>query len=411
VSPVRLGRRPVLDGLRGFAVLAVVGLHLGLIPGGYAGVDVFFVLSGFLITALLYEEWESGGEIRLRAFYARRVRRLLPALLLLVAGFTAVMLVLQPFGGLWPLGRLIATTLLDVNNWVTALVPRHGRVLGALVPTWTLAEEVQFYLLWPFALALLLRRRTRTVVTLGLLSLGMFSLLGAAELMRDIYPYYNAYTSPFDRAAELLLGSAAAIVWRERLLPAALRSRAAAWIAAGGLVFVMLDAAVPARWWYMSSALLAAVLIVNLIDGGRQATDPRPRTRREASVLARLIGSRPLQHTGKISYGIYLYHLPIYYLLWTAAPGRSRYLYAPIVMATSFAMATMSWRLIEAPVLRHRSRKRRPGHAPDGRPATGSGTVPANRRVDAVPRQRRRRERALWVRSRVGLSRAERRRG
>ena len=230
---MRLGRRPALDGLRGLAVMAVIGVHLGLIAGGYVGVDVFFALSGFLITALLYEEWDRTGTIELRRFYKRRGRRLLPALLALLAGFAIVVLVLHPFAGLWPLGRLIASTLLAANNWVTALVPRHGQVLGALMPTWTLSQEVQFYLLWPLALWWLLRRRARPRAILAMLAVAMLVLFGAGALMSHAYSAYNSYTSPFDRGAELLLGCAAAIVWREGLVPAPLRWPVVGWIAAG----------------------------------------------------------------------------------------------------------------------------------------------------------------------------------
>jgi peptidoglycan/LPS O-acetylase OafA/YrhL len=353
-SSAHLGRRPELDGLRGIAVLLVVGLHVGIVAGGWIGVDVFFALSGFLITALLCEEWERGGRIGIRRFYLRRVRRLLPALLILVVGFTLLMLVAHPFNGLWPLGRFIATTLLAVNNWVTALVPRHGQVLGALVPTWTLAEEIQFYALWPLALWLLLRRQAGSRRVLGTLLLAMLGLLGAAALMRHIDPFYNAYTSPFDRGAELLLGGAAAIVWRERIVPAKLRSPLVGWAAAGGLAFVVVDAAAPQRWVYLLSAVLAAVLIVNLLSSDPRSGRSRVSVagRSAGDVLHRLLGSRPLRYTGKISYGVYLYHLPIYYTLWTYVPGRSRYFYAPIVLAASISAATASWRLIETPILR-----------------------------------------------------------
>lgn len=370
-APVRLGRRPALDGLRGLAVLVVIGVHLGLIAGGYVGVDVFFALSGFLITALLYEEWDRTGTIALRQFYKRRVRRLLPALLALLAGFAVVMLVLHPFAGLWPLGRLIAATLLAANNWVTALVPRHGQVLGALMPTWTLSQEVQFYLLWPFALWWLLRWRVRPRAILAILAVAMLLLLGAGALMSHAYPAYNSYTSPFDRGAELLLGCAAAILWREGLVPAPLRWPVVGWIAAGALVYALSVAATPDRAWYLSAAVLGAVVIINMLGEARRAGDAGApsRTARAPQLLERLIGGPPLRYTGKISYGIYLYHLPIYYLLWTYVPGRSPYFYAPIVISASFGLAAASWHLIEAPIV-HNKRQRRPG-TPRGNKAGG----------------------------------------
>jgi peptidoglycan/LPS O-acetylase OafA/YrhL len=385
---VRLGRRPALDGLRGLAVMVVIGVHLGLVAGGYVGVDVFFALSGFLITALLYEEWDRTGTIELRRFYKRRVRRLLPALLTLLAGFAIVMLVLHPFAGLWPLGRLIASTLLAANNWVTALVPRHGQVLGALVPTWTLSQEVQFYLLWPFALWWLLRRRARPRAILAMLAVAMLVLFGAGALMSHAYPAYNSYTSPFDRGAELLFGCAAAIVWREGLVPAPLRWPVVGWIAVGALVYTLFVAATPDRAVYLTSAVLGAVVIVNMLGAPRRADDAGERspTAPTPGLLERLLGAPPLRYTGKISYGIYLYHLPIYYTLWTYVPGRSPYFYAPIVMAASFALASASWYLIEAPIV-HRKRRgqrvapwrTRPGRWRAGVPPVAAASPPGQR--------------------------------
>jgi peptidoglycan/LPS O-acetylase OafA/YrhL len=371
---VRLGRRPALDGLRGLAVMAVIGVHLGLIAGGYVGVDVFFALSGFLITALLYEEWDRTGTIELRRFYKRRGRRLLPALLALLAGFAVVMLVLHPFAGLWPLGRLIASTLLAANNWVTALVPRHGQVLGALMPTWTLSQEVQFYLLWPLALWWLLRHRARPRAILAMLAVAILVLFGAGALMSHAYSAYNSYTSPFDRGAELLLGCAAAIVWREGLVPAPLRWPAVGWIAAGLLVYTLCVAAAPDRAWYLTSAVLGAIVIVNMLGEARPADDAGERspTARAHGLLERLLGAPPLRYTGKISYGIYLYHLPLYYLLWTYVPSRPPYFYAPIVMAASFALATASWYLLEAPIVSSKRRRQ---------PITGRHAAPARWRA------------------------------
>lgn len=322
--------------------MLVIGIHVGLLAAGYIGVDVFLALSGFLITALLYEQWERTGGISLGRFYERRARRLLPALVLLLAGFALVTLVLHPFPLLWPLTRLIATTLLCANNWVSTLNPHHGSVLGALSPTWTLAQEVQFYLLWPPILLGLLRLRVRPRQVLALLALAIVALLVADGLARHAYAAYNAYTSPFNRGAELLLGAAAAVVWRERLVPSPLRWPLTGWALVGALVYVVAAGKPSDPIWYMTGAVIGALLIVNLLSG------PEARTH----VLERVLGSRPLAYTGKVSYGIYLFHVPIYYMVWTYAPVRSVYLYWPIVFALSLATAAASWELIESRVLR-----------------------------------------------------------
>ena len=168
-----LGHRRALDGLRGVAVLAVLGFHGGVpfMRGGFLGVDVFFVLSGFLITSLLYEEWRRTGAIRLRAFYMRRVLRLLPALILLLLALTIYAIWLP-----WPDQRArlraeIAFTLLYVANWALAfrLVPD----LGFLAHAWSLAIEEQFYLVWPLALLLLLRSGVRLPRVIALVMLAI----------------------------------------------------------------------------------------------------------------------------------------------------------------------------------------------------------------------------------------------
>jgi peptidoglycan/LPS O-acetylase OafA/YrhL len=272
--------------------------------------------------------------------------------------FALVVLVLDPFPGMWPLRRLEAGSLLCLNNWVTAIAPGHGHVLGPLSPTWTLAEEVQFYLLWPAALWGLLRVRARPRTVLLLLAIVIVALVGGGTMARHAIANYNAYTSPIDRGAELLLGAAAAIAWRERLMPRMLDSPIAGLLGAAGLVLLVATAAPPVRSSYLPAAALTALLIVNLLGG-----DDR--------LLDRALRWRPLRYAGRISYGIYLYHLPIYWLVWTYLPGRSPLFYAPIVLAVSVIAATASWRLIEAPVVRgvRQRRRRRAARPPHGRPA------------------------------------------
>lgn len=370
----RLGRRPALDGLRALAVALVVAIHVGLLTAGYLGVDVFLPLSGFLITALLCEEWERSGVISLRRFYSRRARRLLPALAVLLTGYALVILLLHPFGPNWPLGRVLATTVLFVNNWISTLVPPHGSVLGALSPTWTLAEEGQFYLLWPPVLLFALRRGVGPRRVLVLLAAAMAGLVAAGVVARMVDPVYNAYTDPLARGAELLLGAAAAIAWRERLIPAALRHPLVGWGAVAGIAALVATARPPAPLWYLSGAALSALLIVNLLSRPQDAALPATagtawqRLRVVApDTLRRVLRFRPLAATGRVSYGMYLFHVPIYYLVWTYLDLGSPLVYWPVVVALSIAAAAVSFKLVEAPVLRLRyraSRLRRPNSRP-----------------------------------------------
>src|SRR5579863_6573979 len=155
-GPRRLGRQPVLDGLRGLAILLVMLMHTGILANGFIGVDLFFALSGFLITTLLYDEWDRRAAISLRHFYERRARRLLPALVLVVLASVVIDLCAYRLTG-WPLPKKAASTFLFVNNWIAAT--GHSDLLGGLNPTWSLAQEEQFYLVWPLALIWMLHRK------------------------------------------------------------------------------------------------------------------------------------------------------------------------------------------------------------------------------------------------------------
>jgi peptidoglycan/LPS O-acetylase OafA/YrhL len=228
-------------------------------------------------------------------------------------------------------------------------------VLGALSPTWTLAQEGQFYLLWPPVLWSLLRVGLRPRPVLALLALAIVALLAADPIAQHAYAHYNPYSSPLNRGAELLLGSAAAIVWRERLVPPPMRWPITGWILIGGLAFVVAGAKPSVPRWYMTAAALSAMLIINLLSQPEPTGDPTARRRAPRAVrslLGRSLSWPPLAYTGKISYGIYLFHLPIYYLVLTYAPVGPRYLYWPIVFGLSVLAASASWQLVESSVTR-----------------------------------------------------------
>ena len=283
------------------------------------------------------------------------MRRLLPALVLLVGGFVIVMIVLDPFSGQWPLGPLVVTTLLFVNNWVTTLAPSHGSALGALSPTWSLAQEAQFYVLWPPILWAVMRLRLRPQTMIAALAAAILALLAVGPLAQHVFADYNPYTSPFDRGAELLLGALAAIAWRERLVPAPLRWPITGPVLAAGFVFLVATGKPSVPQWYLAAAALGAMLIVNLLSDADRAAPggwPRRAMARPQQLIARGLSAQPLVCTGRVSYGIYLFHVPIYYMLWIYAPLGSQALYLPVVFALSLAAAAISWKLLESPVLR-----------------------------------------------------------
>lgn len=370
-APRHLGHRPVLDGLRGIAILLVMLMHTQLLPNGYMGVDVFFGLSGFLITTLLVEEWEKHGGISLKRFYGRRARRLLPALAVILVACVIVNATLYTLAG-WPLRTKLLTTSLFVNNWMVTL--DHAR-LGSLTPTWSLAQEEQFYLLWPLLLLVLLRLRVDARAICALLALMVVALLYAEPHILPGLTSHVSYYSPFDRASELMFGALGAVVWHWRLIPSPLewagrirrlRPLASAlercwrtpvcWALVFAFVWLMFNQRLLERTIYLGAAAITVPLIINLLSAPE-------------GLLARAISCPPLRFIGRISYSLYLYHLLVRNVLYHYHPDQPVYLSATITFAVSIALATLSWHLLESRVLRSRgSRAAQPATAVPRRP-------------------------------------------
>ncbi len=174
-APFRLGHRPALDGLRGIFVLTVVALHAGIpfMQGGGLGVDGFFVLSGFLITCLLLQEWQRHGVISLNGFYVRRALRLLPAFYSVLAVIGIITMVCLTGDLAVDTQRGLLLSFLYCSNWFTVFFGENHVGLGLLLHTWSLGIEEQFYLVWPVLLIGLLRlrlREMRLVAVIGTLA-------------------------------------------------------------------------------------------------------------------------------------------------------------------------------------------------------------------------------------------------
>ncbi len=342
--------------------MLVMLTHTSVLPNGYVGVDLFFALSGFLITTLLYEEWDRAGTISLTRFYKRRAQRLLPALGVLIAVALMVDLAVYPMTG-WSFGMKALTSSLFVNNWVAAT--GHARDLGALNPTWSLAQEEQFYLVWPLLLLLMLRRRMRPELVAA-------SLVGMIVLLVAISPHghnYQVYYSPFTRAAELLFGCLGAVVWRHRMvcrsanrirslglrLPS-LSGRTGLWRSAspwrGSTVWrsfvacvlaymfarLLFDYQLDTEQIYLRACLIAVPLIMTLLSA-------------PASLMSRLIALAPLRYLGRISYSLYLFHLLTRNVVYHYRPHGSIDLNALLTIGISVALASVSWKLLESRVL------------------------------------------------------------
>jgi peptidoglycan/LPS O-acetylase OafA/YrhL len=382
VTRVReLGRQPALDGLRGLAVVLVVCSHFGApLPSGGIGVDLFFVLSGFLITTLLLTERDRTGTISFSGFYMRRVRRLMPALVLMLIGFA----IAQHYFGLlatsMSLGWAVLIPLFFASNWVALF--SNANALNAINPTWSLSVEEQFYLLWPLALFVVIRKRVRPLRIVGVLAALCVCLIAFADWLPWRFPQLSIYFNPFDRGAELLFGCIAAFLWRYRYVPRFLAWRPMGWLALALLAFMAKHGQIDihqyfayfnlAPWAdiqaeYIGAALLGFVLLLSM------AENPN-------GDLATLFKLAPLRYLGKISYGIYLFHLPTISIIRDLMPNHSDKLRAPIAVAIVLAMSTASWYLLEAPIQRW-GRRRTAGRKPEAArtpaaPATDNAPAP-----------------------------------
>ncbi|MEY2475045.1 MAG: hypothetical protein QOG87_360 [Actinomycetota bacterium] len=357
----RLGARPPLDGVRAIAIVAVMAFHaeLSQAPGGFLGVDVFFVLSGFLITALLVEERQTTGRLHLGHFYARRGLRLLPALLILLAALGLYALLDPHHPEVQTYWRDALSSLFYVQNWVAAAGEFQIRLLAH---TWSLSIEEQFYLLWPLVLLLLLRRRVRPAITIAVALGGVLASAAARYLLLHQEPVHlqRVFNGLDTRGGALMTGCVLGLLVGWRLLPTGRWFRQAA--AVGGavgllaLLWAMLgpryDGAArilhPGRF-YEEGLPLVAVATGLIILSVVVAHD---------GLLARVLALAPLVWIGRVSYGLYLWHYPIDRIIHPDAHtfGLSGAGLQLLRLAATLAVVTLSFYLAERPVLRYKSR-------------------------------------------------------
>ncbi|MGO8864835.1 MAG: acyltransferase family protein [Acidimicrobiales bacterium] len=367
VSHTRLAYLPALDGMRACAVLAVMMFHGGIphMDGGFMGVDAFFVLSGFLITSLLIGEWRQSLTIKLGSFWARRARRLLPALLLMllfVAFFASVIVPKGTYGAL----RLDAlATLLYVSNWHFILVNSNyfneTAASSPLLHTWSLAVEEQFYVIWPLVV-LGVMHFTRSLKAL-------FALCCAAAIASATWMYVvydgglntnRAYLGTDTRSQCLFIGCALAVglvlvsqrsheegrlakgeLWRPRS-SAGTRLCAAVGVAgAAGAIALWVLTTSESSFPYSGGFFLIGLAVAGVILAAVAAPH---------SMVPRVLSLAPVRYVGRISYGLYIWHWPIFIWLDHARTGLYGYELFAVRVLVTFAVSVVSFHLIERPI-------------------------------------------------------------
>ncbi|WP_345313922.1 acyltransferase family protein [Gordonia alkaliphila] len=378
---------PALDGLRALAVVFVVLYHLDVpgFGGGLLGVGMFFTLSGFLITSLLISSQEKTGGLGLRTFWIRRFRRLVPAVVLVLAATlvtAAVMVPDQLTGYLWE----SLAALFYVNNWYTiasstSYFDRFGGP-SPLSHLWSLSIEEQFYVVWPLVLALLYlvvkRRIGITLVTVGL-ALGSFYLL--YDLASPVLDNTRAYEGTDTRAGGLLLGAAMAFWWpaRKHRITHAQRCwlDVAALAGLAAVIYLVVftnDNSMSLYSWGLLVLTLATMAVL--------AAAVAPQT-----LVATLLALPPLRWIGERSYGLYLWHMPVVAFVPLAVRTDAPWFSALLVIGITVVLATLSWRYVEDPIRRYGFVGALTGkhHDPDA-PATPPAADPAPRAiVDEAP--------------------------
>lgn len=339
------GFRAEIQALRAIAVLVVLLFHIWpqLLPGGYVGVDVFFVISGYLITGILFKEFEATGRISVRDFYVRRIRRLLPAATVVLLAIAFVMPLLPQTR--WPdtVQGIIASTLYVQNWWLAQQAVDYLAAESEpsmLTHFWSLSVEEQYYIFWPLLLMLVGLLPADWRSRPGRLFASLVMAVVAASLAYSVWlTWHNppqAYFSTFTRAWELGVGGVLAVTVRWRAIGQGMRDvfgwLGIAMIAAAVLTY---DKSTPFPGYAAALPVLGAALVIAARDSNSRAS----------SYV--LLKTRVFQYFGDISYSLYLWHWPVL-IVYGALTGRSPDLVDGIIIfAVSCALAHQSKTLVE----------------------------------------------------------------
>jgi peptidoglycan/LPS O-acetylase OafA/YrhL len=370
---------PGLDGLRALAVAGVMIYHANhtWLRGGYLGVEVFFVISGYLITLLLIGEHERTGTVALRDFWLRRARRLLPALYLMMGMLLVYVTAFYPAVRESVRGDFVAG-LFYVSNWYQILVGQGYASSEAFVPLrhlWSLAVEEQFYLVWPLVMTVVLRRRRRSLPSIGLTLIlvsvaitGLVAALFASGFVPNACTAENGhgywhiasrcisindslYLGSISRAGGLLLGGGFAMLWRPLAVQRGpLRDRgplldglAVVGLAALGFLMwemFLFEEGTYNPWLYHGGFLLTGVATLLVIAAATHLN----------AATGTLLGNPVLRWVGTRSYGLYLFHWPIYQIIRKQAQINLTLPKMLLAMAITLPLTELSYRFVETPI-------------------------------------------------------------
>jgi len=327
---------PGFDGLRGIAVVAVM-LHHFSVPGfagGFVGVDVFFVLSGFLITRILQSRFEKERRVPFADFYTRRARRILPAFWTMMAVLTLVVLA-DP--GYVPPDLFFRSAGIALA-FLTHLQIIIGDLPGPLIHLWSLGWEENFYLLWPLVFALAARRgawrgfrftAAAAIVGLNVLRFGNYWFGMGVPMALWVFAYF--------RVDAIILGCAMAL-FTAPTEPLTRRRRGGGALAFGALAVLLSTFSVIIQTFFLAGGFTLVALCTFVIANHLR--------RREPSAVASLLELTPLRWTGLISYGLYLWHIPVHW--WMQQRGLPKPATVLLSFAVTYAVAALSYYTIEA---------------------------------------------------------------
>ncbi len=345
-----------LDGLRGVAILSVLVYHLffyfftdylPLVAGGFLGVDLFFVLSGFLITYLSLQEFEARQSLHIGKFYLRRALRLIPAL----AVFLMVMaFVFAVTGELQGSGRFFFSVLFYFHNWMVYFTLQTPEAFGHL---WSLSIEEQFYIFWPFVLLVILRLLSPKLAVILLLLIVFSVALLRLKLWEGVDSWLQLYLRTDMRIDGFCAGSLAAFLWRYKQIDFKARASTVrlATLFAYLLLIYMLDAR--QGFYYQYGTLMLNVLAVLWITTCMQ----------QDSTQQSWLEWHWLRYLGTRSYGMYLWHLPVFLYFSQWLESLPTLLSAAIALVAILFVTELSFRFVEMPFNRIRKTKAQVGYA------------------------------------------------